>query len=104
MTGCSCGDCSLCCHPYPSKAAKQHAERMARDMQNIAPHFISNLLGDMSAKWSWRCFFGIHHWTKWVRASTGITARDQHGEIRTFEGQERTCVNCNRLESRRIPI
>lgn len=82
------------------RLADSSREHQARQLQNIAfsaqsqEQFPSNRLGDMAAKWSWRCFFGIHQWAKW---STERTMFSLVGGGKTM-GQDRHCTNCNKIE------
>lgn len=56
---------------------------------------------NISAKWSWRCFFGIHQWTNWSDAFegtlTGLLTGNKHLGV---DFQERSCTSCNKIERR----
>jgi hypothetical protein len=57
-------------------------------------------LGEMrcsvASRFSLRCFFGIHSWTKWMEVK-----RQYHSSTyRHLVHQERNCVCCNKLEGR----
>jgi hypothetical protein len=66
--------------------------------QPVEP-FPPKRLGDMSAQWSWRCFFGIHHWSKWD-APQGRTIMTDGAPLYNVNSQERTCMNCNKIQLR----
>lgn len=52
-----------------------------------------------SSRWSWRCFFGIHHWPKWNEPALTTAASGESLAV-----QRRSCTNCNRMQSRAICI
>lgn len=68
----------------------------------LAAQFKANKLtaealgGPQAARWSWRCFFGIHRWTKWSAERPMFQRPNRSTEV----GQDKSCVNCNKIESR----
>jgi hypothetical protein len=64
----------------------------------------ANMLASLgAARWSWRCFFGIHRWQKWSEP-TVTTSSQFAGGTKEFRAQHRSCVNCNRRQTRALMI
>lgn len=70
-------------------------------MTQPVDQFPPNRLGNMSAKFDWRCFFGIHHWSKWSEEIEGVFKSYIGGEFSALI-QQRHCANCQRIEVRKL--
>lgn len=54
---------------------------------------------------NWRCFFGFHLWTKWVKDEEHVIMRYSSTMGKTYQvgySQDRSCTKCGIADRRKV--
>lgn len=85
-----------------NQAQQQEIQRLLQ--KNAAPQLAVSVepIKPIPAPWSWRCFFGLHHWLKWSEPGEGVFLSPLTGRETTAVIQVTHCANCNKHIIRKV--